>query len=87
MRKVIKIIQILVSFYNKCLAKNYVLTFQDAFVLLLQPSHHYIPHGYDVANRACKHKEVEHGVHKTLLAQAVEGGTSDVSHTLGYNPY
>ena len=53
----------------------------------LQPPHQNIPHRNDVTYRTGEHKEVEYGVHIPLLAQAVEGGTCDISHTLGYNPY
>ena len=43
------------------------------------------PHCDDVAQASCQHEEVEHGMHEAS-AQAVEHGSRDVAHALGYYP-
>ena len=47
----------------------------------------HVPYGDDVADAACKDKEVKDGMHVTTLVETVENGTGDIEDTLGDNPY
>lgn len=52
----------------------------------LQLLHQDIPDGDDVTDGACEDEEVEYGMHVFPLVQAVEDGSRDVAHPLGYQP-
>ncbi len=56
-------------------------------ILFLQIFHQHIPDGDDVAETACKDKEMEDGVHVTLPVEGVEDGTGDIGDTLSDEPY
>ena len=49
--------------------------------------HQNIPNGNDMADAAQKHKKVEYGVHVSTLVNTVKYGASDITHSLGDNPY
>ncbi len=45
-----------------------------------------VPDGDDVADGAGKDKEMEYGVHISLIIKGIEYGSCDVADTLGNNP-
>ena len=56
------------------------------FLSRLDIFHQNVPNGDDVADATCQNKEMEHGMHVSLLVDAVEDGTRDIAYTLGDNP-
>ena len=40
-----------------------------------------------MADAAQKHKKVEYGVHVSTLVNTIKYGASDITHSLGDNPY
>ena len=66
-------------------AKTFLLFFSTnkSSVEILQE---HIPNGHDVADAACKHKEMKHCVHVSSSPQTVEQGPRDVAHPFGHYP-
>ena len=48
--------------------------------------HEDVPYSDDVADASCQYKEVEYGVHVSLLVDAIEYGSSDIAYAFGDDP-
>ena len=56
------------------------------FRKILDVFHEDIPNCDNVANASCQNKEMEYRMHKSLLIDAVENGSSNVADALCDNP-
>ena len=64
----------------------YIVYFLLFSLRVLDVLHQDVPDGDDMADAAGKNEEVEHGMHISLLVDAIEYGTRDIAYALGDDP-